>query len=136
MFLSENPLLSHSQEPRRKTLQYLSSFIAVICAGVISGSSVRNDVPSVPSYEGEEKFFSPVVETRELVQYIFLISEAKQIAFREQQEKNAKMMVEVPMNDHGIFWMRIFRDLHLDAGIMMNLIKRESGGLTQATSTK
>lgn len=138
MFLSENPLLSHSQKPRRKTSQYLSSFIAIACAGLLSGSSAKDETYNLTSFTEKDKTtpFSLSVETRELVQYVLLTKESERIAFEKQQERNIRSLSKVPMNDRGVFWMRVFRDLHLDTETMMNLIQRESGGFSDRTSSK
>lgn len=138
MFLSENLLLSHFRKPRRKTSQYLSSFIAIACAGLLSGSSAKDGLYSPISSTEEYKKtpFSLSVEARELVEHIITIKEAERISLEKQQERNMHSLSKVPMNDRGVFWMCVFHDLYLDTETMMNLIQRESSGFSDRTSSK
>lgn len=100
MFLFENSPSSHPQKPRRKTLPYLSSSIALACAGVIFGSSVKEESYAPVSTEKNTKTpFSVSVGIRELVENVIHVQETERLALLKQQEENRKNISRLPLND-------------------------------------
>lgn len=138
MFLSWNPLVPHSTQEQKKMSLYISSLVMIACAGILSSSKPKDDFLELRiSTQLEKKTpFTISSDAQSIVEKIFEIKEKEWIQKEEKRDYNIRKISRIPLGDRWVFWMRIFRDLHLDAGMMLDIIQRESSWIPHLTSSK
>lgn len=138
MFLSWNPHVPHSPQEQKKTAFYLSSFVMIACAGILSSSKPDNDILALrlsPQLENNIPF-SPSFDAKIIVEKILEARKKEWILMEEKRENNIRKMSRIPLTDRWIYWTYVFRDLRLDASMILDLIQRESKWLPHLTSSK